>query len=47
MYYIYEGSLYLLEGNPSYGLTLTLAVISRDFMNNHVVNGSRDYSETF
>ena len=25
--------LYILEGNPSYGLTLPLAVISRDFMN--------------
>ena len=37
----------VLVGNPSYGITPTLAVISRDFMNNHVINESRDFSETF
>ena len=36
-----------LVGNPSYGLTSTLAIISRDIMNNHMINGSRVVSETF
>ena len=45
--FVVKDTLFVLVGNSSYGLTPTSAVISHDFMNNHVISGSHDYSETF
>ena len=45
--FVVKDTLFVLVGNSSYGLTPTLVVISRDFMDNHVINGSRYCSETF